>query len=118
MDHSACRDCNYDNLQAVGKHLADWAALPPERSPTGREPSGDVSGMLPAACGGALGAKSSSRRAGGGPAAAGVRDRVVGTAFPRSAPGRTEAELWRPAWGLMPAFGAVVVALADPFHST
>jgi hypothetical protein len=41
----------------------------------------------------------------------GFADRVVATVFRGPAPGRMEAELWRPAWGLMPAFGAVVVAL-------
>ena len=46
----------------------------------------------------------------------GFADRVVTTVFRGPAPGRMEAELWRPAWGLMPAFGAVVFALLILFQ--
>jgi hypothetical protein len=103
--------------RAVGKHLADWAALPPEEIPdwarnhlaTCRE------------CGRRLAAARLARVVvmACGEAAApppGFADRVAATVFRGPAPGRMEAELWRPAWGLMPAFGAVVVALLILFQ--
>ena len=103
--------------RAVGKHLADWAALPPEEIPdwarnhlaTCRECGRRLAAarlvrVVVTACGEAA------------PPPPGFADRVVATVFRGPAPGRTEAELWRPAWGLMPAFGAVVVALLILFQ--
>lgn len=47
---------------------------------------------------------------------AGFAARVAEAVFRRPVPRRTEAELWRPAWGLVPAFGAVVLALFIVFQ--
>jgi hypothetical protein len=98
--------------RTVGSRLADWAALPPEEIPDwardhlatcrvcGRRLSAArLARVVVTACGEAV------------PPPPGFADRVVAAVFCGPAPGRTEAELWRPAWGLMPAFGAVVVAL-------
>jgi hypothetical protein len=103
--------------RAVGRHLADWAALPPEEIPdwarnhlaTCRE------------CGRRLAAARLARvvvmACGEGAAPPpGFADRVVAAVFRGPVPRRTETELWRPAWGLMPAFGAVVVTLLMLFQ--
>ena len=103
--------------RAVGKHLADWAALPPEEIPdwarnhlaTCRECGRRLGAarlvrVVVTACGDAA------------PPPPGFADRIVTAVFRGPVPGRTEAELWRPAWGLMPAFGAVVVALLMLFQ--
>ncbi len=42
---------------------------------------------------------------------AGFAERIAVLASRRSGPSRTRSEFWRPAWGLVPAFGAVVFAL-------
>ena len=49
---------------------------------------------------------------------AGFAHRVAVSVFRQAATPRTEAELWRPAWGLVPAFGAVVVALLIVFQGS
>jgi len=103
--------------RAVGKHLADWAALPPEEIPdwarnhlaTCRECGRRLAAarlvrVAVTACGEAA------------PPPQGFADRIVATAFRGPAPRRTETELWRPAWGLVPAFGAVVAALLMLFQ--
>ena len=103
--------------RAVGKHLADWAALPPEEIPdwarnhlaTCRECGRRLGAarlvrVVVTACGEAA------------PPPPGFADRVVTAVFRGPVPGRTEAELWRTAWGLVPAFGAVVVTLLMLFQ--
>lgn len=103
--------------RAVGKHLADWVALPPEEIPdwarnhlaTCRECGRRLGAarlvrVVVTACGEAA------------PPPPGFADRVVTAVFRVPVPGRTEAELWRTAWGLVPAFGAVVVALLMLFQ--
>jgi hypothetical protein len=103
--------------RAVGKQLADWAALHPEGLPDWarnhlaacrecdrRLAAARLARVVVAACGEAA------------PPPPGFADRVVTSVFHGPAPGRTEAELWRPAWGLMPAFGAVVAALLMLFQ--
>jgi hypothetical protein len=47
---------------------------------------------------------------------AGFVDRVVAAVSRKPASGQAEADLWRPAWRLVPAFGAVVVALPMLFQ--
>ena len=49
---------------------------------------------------------------------AGFAHRIAVTVFHQAAARRTETELWRPAWGLVPAFGAVVVALLIVFQGS
>ena len=103
--------------RAVGKHLADWAALPPEEIPdwarnhlaTCREccrrlAAARLARVVVTTCGEAA------------PPPPGFADRVVTAVFRGPVPGWTEAELWRPAWGLVPAFGAVVAALLILFQ--
>jgi hypothetical protein len=103
--------------RAVGKLLADWAALPPEEIPDWarthlatcqeccrRLGAARLVRVVVAACGEAA------------PPPQGFADRIVATVFRGPAPRRTETELWRPAWGLVPAFGGVVVALLILFQ--
>jgi len=103
--------------RAVREQLADWAVLPPEEIPDWarnhlatcrvccrRLATARLVRVVVTACGEAA------------PPPPEFADRVVATIFREPAPGRTDAELWRPAWGLMPAFGAVVVALLILFQ--
>jgi hypothetical protein len=48
----------------------------------------------------------------------GFAHRIAVSIFRQAAARPTEAGLWRPAWGLVPAFGAVVVALLIVFQGS
>jgi len=48
---------------------------------------------------------------------AGFAERVTAALPARSPRGRISPDLWRPAWGLVPAFAATAVALLILFHT-
>jgi hypothetical protein len=105
------------SCKAVDRHLAELAVLPPAEIP---EWARDHLAAC-RTCGRRLAAARLVRvvvRSAGeaGEPPPGFADRVGAAISRKPAPGRAEADLWRPAWGLMPAFGAVVVALLMLFQ--
>ena len=104
---------------AVGKHIAELAAVTPAELP------GWVREHTAACrqCRRRLAAARLVRGAIRSGAAAleppvGFASRVAASAFRQPTSRGMEAEFWRPAWGLVPAFGAVVVALLIAFQGS
>jgi hypothetical protein len=103
--------------EEIGAHVAEWAGLPPTDVPGwAREHVATC-----ATCGRRLAAARLVR----GLVRAGVRAieapegfaaRVAASAGRHATPGRAEVDLWRPAWGLVPAFAAVTAALLILFE--
>lgn len=104
---------------AVGKNIAELAALSPAEVPGWiREHAASCrqcSRRLAAARLVRAAVKSSVAEV---EPPAGFAGRVREAVFRQPVPRRTGAELWRPAWGLVPAFGAVVVALLIVFQGS
>jgi hypothetical protein len=108
------------SCKQIRKTVRDLAALPPEQLPPW------VREHL-TSCPGCLGTLESARLSRGlvaaaaeGPAPpAEFAERVL-AALPAAGPvrGRAEADPWRPAWGLVPAFAAMAAALLILFQSS
>ena len=105
-----------DACRRIQRNAEALAATPPEALPP--EVRGHLEGC--AACARALAATRLARglvaaAAGGIEPPAGFAERVL-AALPPARPARPrEADVWRPAWGLLPAFAGVAAALCVLF---
>lgn len=106
------------SCRSIRKHVIGFATVPPGQLPPWLR---DHLGACPA-CSRALEGARLSRRLVAATAEAveppaGFPTRVVAVLPARPPGGRAEVDLWRPAWGLVPAFAATAAALLLLFRA-
>lgn len=108
-----------ESCESIRGHMADLAGTPPGRLPPwAREHLASCPGCARALESTRLSRGLVAAAAGHAEPPAGFPERVVAALPAPPARGWSEAELWRPAWGLVPVFAATAAALLLLFQSS